>query len=496
MDVALVVVAVFSAFVLAVGFLAQRISGQTPTLESQMLGSRKLSFGVGICTLTATWVGGGYICGTAEIVRSSGLIHAQAPWGFGLSLILGGIFFAEIMRKRGYVTLLDPFAERYGSRVAAVLYIPALIGEILSTAAVLAALGFTVAMILDVPFHLAVLGSAIITISYTMVGGFLAVAYTDVLQLIMIFIGLFLVLPFGLSAAGGFDTVVANYFAKSSGSKISELIRPDFPLGTWTDTAMLLVLGGIPWGTYFQRVLACPDPKSARRLSIYSGCLCFVLAGPPILIGMVGATVDWSTLGLETPAFAMTLPAVIKYLTPDWVTVVGAAVISAAVVSSMDSSILSASSMFTWNIVRPLDRAGRLPMPTVLRVTMAVIGGLATCLALATDSIYALWYLCADLVYVVLFPQLVAVLYFRQANSTGALVTIIYGLTARLMFGVPTLGLPAMVPDDLHSYPFRSMIMLSSLALIPACSWLTSARDPSTHKNHQASSLPIRGGAL
>ena len=45
---------------------------------------------------SATWVGGGYINGTAEKVYSSGLVWTQAPWGYGLSLCLGEFHFTEL----------------------------------------------------------------------------------------------------------------------------------------------------------------------------------------------------------------------------------------------------------------------------------------------------------------------------------------------------------------------------------------------------------------
>lgn len=57
----------------------------------------------------ATWVGGGYINGTAEMLYNDGLVWCQAPFGYSLSLVLGGLFFAERMRQHGYVTMLDPF---------------------------------------------------------------------------------------------------------------------------------------------------------------------------------------------------------------------------------------------------------------------------------------------------------------------------------------------------------------------------------------------------
>lgn len=54
---------------------------------------------------------------------------------------LGGYFFANKMRSQGYVTMLDPFSQKYGERMGGLLYIPALLGEVFWSAAILAALG-------------------------------------------------------------------------------------------------------------------------------------------------------------------------------------------------------------------------------------------------------------------------------------------------------------------------------------------------------------------
>ncbi len=54
-----------------------------------MLAGRNIGVFVGIFTMTATWVGGGYINGTAEIVFNDGLVWCQAPFGYALSLMLG-----------------------------------------------------------------------------------------------------------------------------------------------------------------------------------------------------------------------------------------------------------------------------------------------------------------------------------------------------------------------------------------------------------------------
>jgi hypothetical protein len=54
---------------------------------------------------------------------------------------LGGIFFANKMRTKGYVTMLDPLQDAYGSRMGGLLFLPALCGEVFWSAGILAALG-------------------------------------------------------------------------------------------------------------------------------------------------------------------------------------------------------------------------------------------------------------------------------------------------------------------------------------------------------------------
>ena len=65
----------------------------------------------------------------------------QVKPGVTLYLVPGGVFFAGRMRRRGYVTMLDPFVERYGRVMGGLLYIPPLLGETFWSAAILSALG-------------------------------------------------------------------------------------------------------------------------------------------------------------------------------------------------------------------------------------------------------------------------------------------------------------------------------------------------------------------
>ena len=155
MTVQISCIAAFYLLIFAVGVRAGRRQSGDGSPQDLLLAGRRIPLLVGVFTLTATWVGGGYINGTAEAVYDpqQGLVWAQAPWGYALSLVLGGLFFAGRMRRLGFTTLLDPFEIRYGKRVAAGLFLPALLGEVFWSAAILVALGTTFGTILNMDFQ-------------------------------------------------------------------------------------------------------------------------------------------------------------------------------------------------------------------------------------------------------------------------------------------------------------------------------------------------------
>ena len=105
---------------------------------------------------SATWVGGGFINGSAEETYKAGLIWTQAPFGYGLSLFLSGTFFAKKMRDSNYVTMIDPFTQKYGVW-GALQVIPAAISEVFWSASILAALGSTLQVILKLDIEISII---------------------------------------------------------------------------------------------------------------------------------------------------------------------------------------------------------------------------------------------------------------------------------------------------------------------------------------------------
>ncbi|XP_071827919.1 high-affinity choline transporter 1-like [Apostichopus japonicus] len=469
----IVAIALFYLLILTVGlWAARKTKGQTDS-EEVMVAGRNIGVIVGIFTMTATWVGGGYINGTAEYVYSLGLIWAQAPWGYALSLVLGGLLFAKVMREQGYVTMLDPFQIKYGSRMGGLLFLPALMGELFWSAAILSALGATISVILDMDINISVIISACITVAYTFFGGLYSVAYTDVVQLICIFFGLWLCIPFAMtheSVTPVFDSTL--WFGEWD---------PKYS-GVWIDYALLLVFGGIPWQVYFQRVLSSKSAERAQMLSFIAAFGCIVMAVPSVLIGAIARNTDWNKTDIPDPELPakdpkLVLPLVIQYLTPNIISFIGLGAVSAAVMSSADSSILSASSMFVRNVYKLVFRqsATEYELLWCMRITMIVVGIAATILGLTIKSVYALWFLCSDFVFVILFPQLFCVIYFSKCNTYGSLLGYIIGLFFRVAGGDATLKIPVLIKypfyDNEQLFPFRTFAMSASFITILVVSY-------------------------
>jgi solute carrier family 5 (high affinity choline transporter), member 7 len=469
---ALVGIALLYASFVAIGWLASRkAAGGT---DDFMVAGRAMPLWLATFTMTATWVDGGYLLGTAEGAYRSNLASGlQGGVCFGISLIIGGLFFARRMRALEYRTLIDPFEARFGAKWAVVLSLPAVLAETFWSAELLVALGSTLGVILNLDLVTGIVISAIVVTLYTMIGGMWAVAYTDAFQLVLVGIGLAAALPFALSAAGGVSHVWNFYQAAPH--------QPSFTSIGWWDVSIMLMLGGVPWNCYFQRVLSCRSPRAAQLHSIYSGILTMVLTIPPLLMGLVAFAYVWPeeiSLRLATqPADA--LPLIFKYVTPPLIGMLGLAAIIGAVTSSFSSSILSAGSMFSWNVCLRLLKPD-LPfrsLTMIMRTSILVIGVIAVLMAIKVQSVQALWFFTSDLVFVLLFPQLVSALFDSKANLIGSIAAFSVSLLLRLGGGEPLFGVPALIAYPVWM-PYKTVAAASGMVLLPLVSRLTATISP------------------
>lgn len=468
-------VIVFYVAVLAVGVWAaafkRRQASQGHFQDDMMLANRRLGPLLGVFTLVATWVGGAFVNGTAEAMFTRGLAWCQVPIGYSLSLIFGALLFVRPMRKAEYVTMLDPFQERYGAGVGGLLFLPALCGDLFWCGAVLRALGSSLAVVAGVDPNISVCASALLAAIYTVFGGLYSVACTDALQLLCILLGLAIAAPFSM-----LHPAVSFEHHLTPKDWLGHVKNED--VGEWIDGMLLLVFGGIPWQGYFQRILSIKSTSVATTLSIASMFGCLILAVPSAVIGVVARATDWSLVPGYNRTFTMddgnaALPMVLRYLTPQWVSFVGLGAISAAVMSSADSSILASSSMFTRNVykltIRP--KASERELNWVLRISVIMVSILSTLVALTVSSVYYLSYLCSDLVYVVLFPQLLAVIHWpNMVDTYGCLAGYFIAIVLRLGGGERGLGILPLIEYPFYDkrtrtqkFPFRTAVMIIAL---------------------------------
>jgi solute carrier family 5 (high affinity choline transporter), member 7 len=248
----------------------------------------------------------------------------------------------------------------------------------------------------------------------------------------------------------------------------------------WCDVSLMLVFGGIPWNCYFQRVLSCSTPREARGMSALAGVLTIALTLPPLLMGVAAFAYPWppdAAARLQaSPADAM--PLLFATAVPPLIGLLGLAAIIGAVTSSFSSSILSAGSMLSWNCLKRLvwPSLSTLQMQRVIRSSILLFGALATVLALKVQSVQALWFFTSDLVFVLLFPQLLFALFDSKVNRTGSIVAFAASLVLRVGGGEPLLGLPPFISYP-ETVPFRTLAAATGLVLLPLVSRATARWD-------------------
>lgn len=157
------------------------------------------------------------LCGRFEAQITNHKLKLHPKMIQSLFNILGGVTVAKTLRTRRYVTMVDPYQVRYGNNMGVLLLLLHVTGDLFFSAATLLALGTTVSVVIGLDLILSTIVSEIVVVVYTLFGGIRSVAYTDVVQLPCILLGL---VSYNLGISQGISFCAAHHIGKALGTRL------------------------------------------------------------------------------------------------------------------------------------------------------------------------------------------------------------------------------------------------------------------------------------
>ena len=416
--------------VLGVGIVAGR---NISNLREYAVAGKSYGTIIIFATLSASFIGGGFSIGNAERVFLIGITNIVALWGFSLKEILVARYIAPRMSQyQDAISVGDIMEVHYGTvaKVFAGVFGFILCAGILG--AQVGAMGYVFNLFLGIDRILGILLGCGIVITYATIGGMKSVIWTDVVQFVILAIGMPLTLYFGIQHAGGIAAVSAAVPA-------SHLMLPTQPLALIALASLFLtfLLGETLVPPYLQRLLINRDVKKIARGTYLSGLFSIPFFAVTGLIGIVALALDPSI----NPNQAM--PFVIQQsLLPLFQGIVVAAVIS-IIMSSADSFLNAASICFSNDIIRPLRSQAMAPL-TELRMARAitlVVGVLSVIFAISIESVLGILIYAYNFWAPIILVPLVCAIMGASVSRTRFLAGASAGVAAVLLWSY-VLGKP------------------------------------------------------
>ena len=297
----LIAIIVYLVMMVYVGFYFSKGEGKEDSTDHFYLGGRQLGPFVTAMSAEASDMSSWLLMGLPGVAYLTGI--SDAGWtaiGLAVGTYLNWLIVAKRIRRYSIacdaITIPDFFSKRYHDKKNILMCIAAitiLIFFIPYTASGFKAVGTLFNSLFGVNYHMAMLFGAAIIIIYTVMGGFMAVSTTDLIQSVVMSIALVIIVFFGISKAGGWDAVMDN--AKSLAGYLSMIQAHNMADNTSSPYSLLTIFSTVAWGLgYFGmphillRFMAIGEEKKlvlSRRIATVWVVISMFVA---ILIGIIG----------------------------------------------------------------------------------------------------------------------------------------------------------------------------------------------------------------
>jgi solute:Na+ symporter, SSS family len=385
-----------------------------------------------VATVFATWFGSETVLGIPAKFIEDGLRGVVAdPFGSSMCLILVGLFFARPLYRLGLLTIGDFYRGRYNRHVELVASVCIVISYLGWVSAQVTALCLVFSVLTHgamAPWQGMILGVAIVLV-WTLSGGMLSVAFTDLFQMTVIMAGM-LYIAWSISGlVGGPAVVIAKANEAGKFSLLPDLTPRDVIafVAAWSTMA----LGSIPQQDVFQRVAAAKTERIAGNGSVIGGALYFCFAFVPMFLAFSAVLIDPALVQryiAHDPQYI--LPELILQHAPFVAQVFFFGALISAILSCSAATLLAPSVTVAENIIKPYfpditdDQFLRM-----LRIVVLLFAGAVLTFALVSDeSIYGMVENAYKITLAAAFTPLAFGLYWKRATTQGAALAMAAGL--------------------------------------------------------------------
>lgn len=377
MNWALVIILIYFAVTLLLGFLASR-RGQG---HDSFVGAGMGVFAI-VCVTCGQWLGGTSTAGCSEC----GFTYGLSGWWYtianGIGMLMMGLFFAARYRRYNEVTIPGILEKLIGPRTRTVCSALLIFVTLAVGLSQMIAAGKLGESLLGIDFSLSCCLFAVLFILYTMSGGMKSVEATNKLHLGFMYFGILLAVVLAISKLGGWEGFSAELAAVDAAEGTRHFSLSGMGVSEVVSQIAASVLSAGAAQASIQPVLAAKDPKTAKKACLIAAAVVVPFGFFTTLLGMAAKAMNHAGLLAVTDA-KLAYTELILSFHPVVAGLVLASVL-AAILSTISPIILASATMFTRDIYA--RRPGRTPsdkeLTRVSRIGTALSGVICCALAI------------------------------------------------------------------------------------------------------------------